>query len=481
MEIKACALSNVRSRGHLVVPMFAPTGKTRRTSLGVSLSGAFGLETAGETVEIAAAGGGFESITVLSLGPRSGCGPDGVRRGGGTIAKVLDTRGRSSVTVDMSEIIGACDSEGVEAFCEGLALGSFRFDTHKTNSKKRQRTRVTLALPDPSRSVRARIRKAALVCAGVNYARSLAHEPANVINPVTLAARARAMARAAGLKCTIVDHREMRRQGMGAMLAVGQASASPPRLIVVEYGADRAGKPIVLIGKAVTFDTGGYSLKDRNGMVGMKYDKCGGTAVLGVMHAIARLKPKVRVIGIVAAAENMIGGNAYRPNDVIRSMSGKTIEVISTDAEGRLVLADALTFAQKRFKPRAMIDLATLTGGVVVALGQVLAGVFCNDDGLRDRLVASGDRTFERLWPLPMHDEYFELIQSDDCDFKNSASREAHASVGAVFLKQFVDGGIPWAHLDIAGVASIDKPAPYCPKGGTGFGVRLLCDYLEGL
>jgi leucyl aminopeptidase len=235
------------------------------------------------------------------------------------------------------------------------------------------------------------------------------------------------------------------------------------------------------VGKAVTFDTGGYTLKPKDGMLGMKYDKCGGTTVLGVMQAVARLKLRVPVVGVIAAAENMISGAAYRPDDIIKTMSGKTVEIVSADAEGRMVLCDALTHVQRTYKPRCIIDLATLTGGVVVALGYLRGGLFCNSESLRDALLRSADRTHERLWPLPMDDDYLDLLKGTDSDLKNSAGRDAHAIQGAVFLKQFVDAKVPWAHLDIAGTAHIDKDQTYCQRGATGFGVRLLIDYLGSL
>ncbi len=448
--------------------------------MGLSLAGIPIPDGPGEPVVLAATGVRFDQVTLVAMGSRGDRTAERIRRVGGSIARLIGARRLADAVIDMTDVVDALD-DAVFSFCEGLELGSFRFDGYKSQADKIPNTRVVCAFAGGAGNAAKQMRNAHTVAAATNDARTLAHEPANVINPVTLAARARSLAKSAGLKCTVLDERQILKLKMGAMHAVGRASATPPRLIVLEYGARGSAKPVVLIGKAITFDTGGYSLKDKSGIVGMKYDKCGGVAVLGIMKAVAALKPKVPVVGIIASAENMIGGNAYRPNDIITSMSGKTIEIISTDAEGRLVLADALTYAQKRYKPRAMIDIATLTGGVVVALGKVYAGAFCNDDTLRDRLIRSGERTHERLWSLPMHDEFFELIRGDDCDMKNSATREGHASVGAVFLKQFVDPKIPWAHLDIAAVGSIDKPTPYCPKGGTGFGVRLLCDYLTHL
>jgi leucyl aminopeptidase len=340
---------------------------------------------------------------------------------------------------------------------------------------------VDLLVQRVRRTAARRVDRALQVCEAANLAREIAHQPPNVINPPSLAGRARQLAADCGLKCRVLDEKQMKRLKMGALLAVGRGSDTPPRLIVLEYPGRGSGKPVVLVGKALTFDSGGYSIKSRDGILGMKYDKCGGTAVLGVMKAAAALQPRRPVVGLIAAAENMVSGGAYRPDDIITTMSGKTVEIVSADAEGRMVLCDALTYAQTRYKPGVIIDLATLTGGVAVALGTRRAGLFCSHEPLRDALIASGGRTHELLWPLPMDDEYLEPLKGTDSDLKNSAGRHAHAILGAVFLKQFVDRRIPWAHLDIAGVGDVDKDQPYCPKGATGFGVRLLADYLQRL
>ena len=236
---------------------------------------------------------------------------------------------------------------------------------------------------------------------------------------------------------------------------------------------------MALVGKALTFDTGGYSIKTTEGIQGMKYDKCGGIAVIATLVAAAALGLKTPLVGVVGAAENMISGRAYRPDDILTSLSGKTIEVISTDAEGRLVLADSLTYVQNQYAPKAIIDLATLTGGVVVALGRVRAGLMGNDDALANALLAAGDRTYEKVWRLPLDEEYVKAIKGDDADIKNSGGREGTAIIGGTFLRQFVSDSVPWAHLDIAGMADTPKELPYCPKGATGFGIRLLLDYLE--
>ncbi len=480
MQITASTLKKP-PRGMLLIPVYAGKADKNARRFGANWAGLKIPDEVGERLSLAQRGAGPSLVVLVSMGPRKECNAEMLRRVGGSMTTAIRDADGGRATVDMSEVFSRFENDGVTAICEGLELACFRFDRHMSERKDRPEPSVTLGFESATKEVREVIGRALTAARATNFARDLAHEPANVINPVTLADRAKALAKDSGLKCTIIDDKQMKRAHMGGMLAVGMGSDTPPRLIVLEHRNVRNDKPIVLVGKAITFDTGGYSIKDKNNIVGMKYDKCGGMAVLGVMRAAAELELGVPVVGAVAAAENMISSRAYRPNDIITTMSGKTVEIISTDAEGRMVLADALTWVQQQYQPRAIIDLATLTGGVVVALGKVLAGIFSNDDELRERLLASGEHTHERLWPLPMHDDYFDGLKSDDCDFKNSAGREGHASLAAVFLKQFVDQRIPWAHLDIAGVASIDKAGPYCPPGGTGFGVRLLCDYLGRL
>lgn len=420
----------------------------------------------------------------VSVGPAAAVTPEILRRAGGTTARWLVDHHVDRAVLDTSEIDALSDQPAAD-FCEGLALGLFRFRNHRTDKTTARTPRVDV-LTDTRRraSVAKKLGEVVAICDAVNLAREWAHEPANVINPVTLASRLQELARDVNIKCTVYDEKQLARMKAGAILAVGKASETPSRLIVLEYGGATRGKkvaPVVLVGKAITFDTGGYSLKDKEGIVGMKYDKCGATAVIGAIQAAAALKIKTPVVGVIASAENMIAGNAYRPNDIITTLSGKTVEIISTDAEGRLVLADALTYAQQHYKPRAMINLATLTGGVVVALGDVRAGLFSNHDALVESLVQAGEETYERLWRLPLDKEYVQYIKGDDSDLKNSGGRKAHPIIGGIFLKQFVDDKVPWAHLDIAGVADVEKDMAYCPKGATGFGVRLLVRYLQGL
>jgi leucyl aminopeptidase len=324
------------------------------------------------------------------------------------------------------------------------------------------------------------IERLIIMAQAVYLGRDWAHEPANVINPISLAEWTQTLAVDNGLKCTILDETALAEIGAGGILAVGKGSQTPSRMIILEYQGDHSGSsPIVLAGKAITFDTGGYSLKDTTNIQGMKYDKCGGIAVIATLQAISQLKPPVNVVGIIGAAENMISSTAYRPDDILTTLSGKTVEVISTDAEGRLVLADVLTYAQKHYNPSAIVDLATLTGGVIVALGRVFGGIMGNSRELIQNLIQSGETTGERLWQLPLDEEYLQALKGDDADLKNSGGREGHAILGGIFLQQFVENDIPWAHIDIAGVASTPKDLPYIPKGPSGFGVRLLLEFLE--
>lgn len=458
-----------------VVPRFA--GICEDVAGGeVSLAGMKVGQEEGETTLIRA---GDRQVVLVSLGEREKCVADTFRRAGGRITRWLGQREVASAGIETAGLDSADLKHALPALTEGLILGEFRFDEHKPSAKPRTAVEVELLVKRIGRSATAQVERAIHIAQAVNLAREIAHQPPNVINPVSLAARAKKLAAQCRLKCTVLDEKQMKRLKMGGILAVGQGSDTPPRLIILEYPGRGTGKPVVLVGKAITFDTGGYSIKPKDGIVGMKYDKCGAVAVLGTMTAAAALQPKTVLVGVIAAAENMVSGGSYRPDDIITTMSGQTVEIVSADAEGRMVLCDALTYAQKKYEPRAIIDLATLTGGVVVALGKQMAGLFSNNDVLRDSLIASGRRTHERLWPLPLDDDYLEPLKGTDSDLKNSAGRDGHAVLGAMFLKQFVEPKVRWAHLDIAGVADVDKDQPYCPKGATGFGVRLLADYLE--
>jgi leucyl aminopeptidase len=317
------------------------------------------------------------------------------------------------------------------------------------------------------------------VAEGVFFTRDLVSEPANVIFPKSLAAEAKKLTKL-GVKVQVLGIAEMRKLGMGALLGVGQGSAHESQLLIMRWdgagtrGKGKAAAPVAFVGKGVTFDTGGISIKPAANMEDMKWDMGGAGAVIGAMRALAGRKAKANVIGVCALVENMPSGTAQRPGDIVTSMSGQTIEVINTDAEGRLVLADALWYVQEKFKPRAIVDLATLTGAIIIALGHEYAGLFANDDKLSEKLTAAGTAVGEGLWRLPLGDAYDKAIDSDAADMKNVGNRAGGSITAAQFLQRFIKKGTPWAHLDIAGVAWASKGKSTVPKGGTGFGVRLL-------
>ena len=309
--------------------------------------------------------------------------------------------------------------------------------------------------------------------------RDLANRPANEASPQIIAEQARRMAARYGLSCRVMGPAELQRKGCGALLAVARGSANGPRLIILQHRGRRPrAKPVVLVGKTLTFDTGGISLKPAKGMEWMKYDKCGGMAVLAALLMAARLKLPQPVVGILAAAENMPGGNATRPGDIVRSRAGKTIEILNTDAEGRLVLADALALGAE-FKPETMVDLATLTGASIVALGHVLSPVMGNRPELVEELRQAGEACGERLWPLPLLPDYAEDLQSSFADLRNIGEQGAGTIIGGMFLEQFVPKDIPWAHLDIANTAWEENTRSYAPKGATLFGAALLIEWLR--
>jgi leucyl aminopeptidase len=424
-------------------------------------------------------GGAYRRIVVVNLGEAKKLSSRNIRKAAARAAKWLIDERIKSATLWIDGLLSHDVEQPVSDWAEGMALAGFRFAEHKEPERDQVRkVRIKVASGDPAyiSAKMPRIREALLLTQAVNYGRQIAHQPGNVINPKTLAAEARKLARQHKLKCTVLDFAQVKRLGMNGLAAVGRGAEHKPCLIKLEYrGAPRVRPNTLVIGKAITFDTGGYSIKPSSGLESMKFDKCGGAAVLGIMKAAALLKLPCNLVGLIAAAENAVSEEAYRPGDILKMASGKTVEVISTDAEGRLVLADALWYAQKHCKPTAMIDFATLTGGVITALGKEAAGLMSNDDALSAELGESGRRTHERLWRLPLWDDYRELIKGKDSDIRNTASKRfAHPIVGGMFLKEFVRDGVPWAHIDIAGPATDDNGTE-----ATGFGVRLIVDYLR--
>lgn len=364
------------------------------------------------------------------------------------------------------------------AIVEGAVLGSYAFTRYKTSDSPKQLADVTIVGTSRSRAVRAAIEQAATICEGVYIARDLANMPGNDLYPETLAEHARRAGKAAGFRVQVFDKRKIESLKMGGLLAVNQGSQRPPVFIVMEWkGGGANQRPIVLVGKGVTFDTGGISIKPADRMGEMKMDMHGAATVIGTLYAVAKLRLPINVVGLVPATENMPSGSAYRPGDIITFMNGKTAEIDNTDAEGRLILADALTYAE-RFKPQAVVDIATLTGACVIALGHVTSGLMGTDRALLDRIKAAADATSEYVCELPLHEDYLEQIKSDVADVKNTGGRPAGAITAALFLKHFI-GNYPWAHLDIAGTGMAPKDGPYWTKGATGVGVRLFVEMLR--
>ena len=366
---------------------------------------------------------------------------------------------------------------------EGLELAAYRFVPFRTEKPEEllpELDAVTLlaASSASARELEKGVAAARAICRGVFLARDLVNQPGNVKSPDYLARSAREMAAETGVQCTVLERPELEKLGMGALLGVAQGSVRDPRLIVLEYrgGRDDA-RPVALVGKGVVFDAGGISLKPAEKMDEMKMDMAGGAAVLGTIYAAALLQLPINLVGVVPAVENLPSGSAIRPGDILTSLSGRTIEVLNTDAEGRLILADALTYV-KRFEPRVVIDLATLTGACIIALGHHASAVLGNHDGLVRQLLKAGERCGERLWQLPLWSEYAAQLKSDVADVKNIGGRPAGTITAAAFLEKFADG-LTWVHLDIAGTAWEDKGRAGVPKGGTGVGVRLLIEYLR--
>jgi leucyl aminopeptidase len=420
-----------------------------------------------------------QRLVIIGAGKKDKFGTVELRRLAGVAVRTLKSKQIKSLTFFARE--GERSAEAAQAIVEGFILANFDSDKYKTD--KKPGNEITAAAltgwEESSRSAADRgLERGRILGESQNFARALGNEPANYLTPRILASKAEAMAQEAGLSVEVLDEKKIEQLKMGALLSVAQGSAEPPRLIVLTYNPEKLkpGAPVLgLVGKAITFDTGGISIKPANDMEKMKYDMCGGAAMLGAMRAIARLKPSCKVIAVVPSSENMPGGRAQKPGDVQIAMSGKSIEVINTDAEGRLVLADGVTYA-KQLGCTHLVDAATLTGAVVVALANVNVGVFGSDQAFTDQLLASSKAAGEKMWPLPVDDEYREMIKSGIADIQNVGSgKGGGATVGAMFIKEFT-GDTPWIHLDIAGLAWQDDVKPWAAKGATGVGVRTLVD-----
>ena len=423
--------------------------------------------------------GSGEARRVLLVGTGSATAGDGAEKLGGTAVARLLLSGESRAVIDLSGL--GYDADAAAKVALGAALRSWRYDRYRTKLKDKQKPTLTEVVIVGADGAEARwAERYQPLVSGVELTKELVTEPANIIYAETFVERVRKAADGTGLEIQVLGQAEMAELGMGALLGVNQGSVREPQLLIMKWNGGQQGtSPLVLIGKGVTFDTGGISIKPAAGMESMKWDMGGAGAVAGAMLAIAGRKAKANVVGICGLVENMPSGSATRPGDVVTSMSGQTIEVINTDAEGRLVLCDAITYAQKTFRPKTIVDLATLTGAMVISLGHEYGGVFANDDGLATELLAAGTKSGDKLWRMPLGEAYDRLIDSPIADIKNVGPREGGSITAAQFLQRFVDEGVRWAHLDIAGMVWSDKPGTTFDKGATGFGVRVLDQFVE--
>ncbi len=422
-----------------------------------------------------------ERLVLFGVGKRADFCANALRSAVAAAARKVRTWRRTEFAVVTRGLLDA--RIGGQVLTEGILLGLYEFNQHKSpDPKAAEVKRATLIALDheQAKGLRAGVALGAAIAQATNNCRDLVNEPSNLLTPTKLASRAMELCKGTGVKVEVWDKRCIVRERLGALLSVAQGSAEEPRFIIMEHKPAKAkGKPIVLVGKAVTFDTGGVSLKSATNMEDMKCDMAGGATVIATLAACGRLKLPRHVIGMVPATENMPSGTSIKPGDVVRARNGKSIEILNTDAEGRLILADALCVASER-KPAAIVDLATLTGACVVALGDIATGMIGTDQPLMDALRIAGETTGDRVWQLPLWDEYREHVKSHVAEVKNvGKARQAGATAGAAFLEQFVVAGIPWAHLDIAGPAYIEEVKPLHPRGGTGWGVRLLLEWLR--
>jgi leucyl aminopeptidase len=426
-------------------------------------------------------------IVLVGFGPRAGFGIESVRRAAAAGCRAARKAGAQQVALALwwAELapLGLGEATAAQAAAEGALFGLYEFKKYKSNTNNENHKRVeqvTLLGADEQAQARG-AERGRIIGEAVNFCRDLGNEPPNVLTPTELANRAQAMAQTCGLECEILEREQMRELGMGCLLGVAQGSAQPPKFIILRYKGDPQGAPgLALVGKGITFDTGGISLKPAADMDEMKMDMCGAAAVIAAMQAIAQLKPKINVTALAPATENMTDGNAYRPGDILRAMNGKTVEIVNTDAEGRLILADALSYARAHHLS-PIVDAATLTGAIVIALGRVRSGLFANDDALARQIVETGEELGERFWQMPMDEEYDELIKSEIADVRQGVIRREAGSIGAArILLRFAEGA-PWAHLDIAATNDFNSTKPYADKGASGVPVRTFVALAEKL
>ena len=435
---------------------------------------------AGSTAELfIPADGGVRRLVVVGTG--DGTSPaDSAEKLGGAVPARLLTSGEAQAVLDLTGL--NYDADAAARVALAAALRAWRYDRYRTKLKDKQKPTLKelVIVGAPAEAADLWKKRWHPVYDGVCFTRELVTEPANIIYPETFVERVQAAVKGTGLDIEVLDGAAMKKLGMGALLGVAQGSIRDPRLLILRWNGGKDGEaPIAFVGKGVTFDTGGISIKPAAGMEAMKWDMGGAGAVAGAMIALAKRKAKANIVGICGLVENMPDGNAQRPGDVVTSMSGQTIEVINTDAEGRLVLADAITYVQRKFSPKIVIDLATLTGAIVISLGHEFGGLFTTDDDLANQLLGAAQASGDKLWRQPMAESFDKLIDSPIADMKNVGPREGGSITAAQFISRFVENGTRWAHLDIAGMAWSDKANNTYDKGATGFGVRLIDRFVE--
>ncbi len=415
-----------------------------------------------------------ERILFVGLGKKDDISPEKIRQAGGNSLRFLRDKGMKHLALSTS-ILNSLNQKPAD-FIEGALLGLYTFKKY-FEKKDNKSLKSIIILSKNNKALRDELEWVRAVTSSVYFSRDLINTPANDMTPKRLADTALTL-KNKKLIVKILDKKDVQRIGMGAYLAVAKGSKEPLKFIILEHKGSHK-QPIVLIGKSITFDSGGLSLKPPEGMEKMKYDMAGGAAVLGVMKSVSTLKIPIHIIGILPATENLPGGSATKPGDVVKTITGKTIEITNTDAEGRLTLADAIEYAM-RYKPRYIIDIATLTGACTIAFGNEAIAMMGNDKYLMDKLKQAGEKTYERVWEMPIFEEYKEYLKSDVADLKNSGGRNGSLVSSAYFLYKFVNN-IPWVHLDIAGTAWIEKDKPYIPKGATGVGIRLIMNLLKDI
>ena len=425
-----------------------------------------------------------QRILLAGIGKKENITNDTIRFVSGKIAQTARELKLKEFSIIVPPTFVNDSVSSISQIVEGTKMSLYKFDKFKAEKQDKSPDR-TIIVSKSSKILKA-IKIAESVADGAIFTKSIGNLPPNECTPTTLANFAKNISKKNKMKCTVISQPELKKKGFGGITAVGKGSKNEPKLITMEHNnGPKNQKPIVLVGKAVTFDTGGISLKPGQSMDEMKFDKCGGCTVLGIMKSVSELKLPINVVGIIPSVENMPGGEAYRPGDIIKLYNGKTAEILNTDAEGRLILADALAYGEKQYSPKAIIDFATLTGACIIALGNNVAAIVSNNNQLTEKIKTSSKATTEEIWELPLTQDYMDMIKSDVADIKNiGIGRAAGTITAAAFLKSAIKD-TPWAHLDIAGVAwtqgAATKDKPYNPKGATGFGVRLILDYLQKL